>query len=195
LGIKTKLVANPITLHLAQRIVKPSFNITIGVKLFCEGFQFLENFTLRDLDKFHVIVLNTFLDAYKVNIFRKGGKMKVHAKVGFKLVNINVEYNFALVEVGINLVPLANEFELFSFLILIFLKVSQEELKPQGVRKAPAYILDSFNMFLKVLTNELSNGLPPCKKIDHKIRVVPGSALPSKAPYKLNKKELEELLK
>jgi hypothetical protein len=43
--------------------------------------------------------------------------------------------------------------------------------------------------------NELSNALPPCKKIDHKIKLVHGLALPFKAPYNLNKKELEELLK
>jgi hypothetical protein len=51
--------------------------------------------------------------------------MKVHTKVGFKLVNLNLEYNFALTEVEINLVALANEFKLLSFLILIFLRVSQ----------------------------------------------------------------------
>ncbi len=124
LGVKTKLVANPIIVHLAQGIVKPSFNVTIGLKLFCKGFQFLENFTPYDLDNFHVIVLNTFLDVYKVDIFHKGSKIKVHAKVDFKLINLNVQYNSALVEVGINLVALANEFELLSFLILIFLKVS-----------------------------------------------------------------------
>jgi hypothetical protein len=101
--------------HFAQGVIKPSFNVTIGVKLFCEGFQFLENFTLCDLDNFHVIVLKTFFNAYKVDIFRKGSKMKIHAKVDFKLVNSNVEYNSALVEVGINLVVLANEFELLSF--------------------------------------------------------------------------------
>jgi len=123
LGVKTKLVANPIIVHLAQGIVKPSFNVTIGLKLFCKGFQFLENFTPYDLDNFHVIVLNTFLDVYKVNIFHKGSKIKVHAKVGFKLMNLNVKYNYALVEVRINLVALANEFELL-ILILIFLKVS-----------------------------------------------------------------------
>jgi hypothetical protein len=39
-----------------------------------------------------------------------------------------VEYNFALVEVGINLVVLVNEFELFGFLILIFFRVSQGPL-------------------------------------------------------------------
>jgi hypothetical protein len=129
LGVKTKLMANPITVHLAQGIVKPSFNVTISVKLFCEGFQFLENFTFCDLNNFHVIVLNTFLDVYKINIFRKGSKMTIHTKVGFKLVNLNVEYNSALVEVGINLVALANEFELLIFLILIFLRFSQEKLK------------------------------------------------------------------
>ncbi len=106
-----------------------------------------------------------------------------------------MEYNSTLVEVGIYLVALANEFELLGFLFLIFLRVSQEELKTQGVRKPPTYILDSLNKFSKVLTNELSNALPPCKKIDHKIKVVPGSVLPSKALYKLNQKELEELFK
>jgi hypothetical protein len=41
--------------------------------------------------------------------------------------------------------------------------------------------------------NELSNALPSCKEIDHKIKVVLGSTLLSKAPYKLNQKELEEI--
>jgi hypothetical protein len=110
-------------------------------------------------------------------------------------VNLNVEYNFALAKVGINLVALTNEFELFSLLILIFLKISQEEPKPQGVRQLHVYILDSFNKFSKVLMNELSNALPPCKEIDHKIKVLHGSALSSKAPYRLNQKKLEELNK
>jgi hypothetical protein len=43
--------------------------------------------------------------------------------------------------------------------------------------------------------NELPNALPPCRKVDHKIEVVPSIALPSKAPYRLNQKELEELKK
>ncbi len=66
----------------------------------------------------------------KVDILHKGSKIKFHTKVGFKLVNLHVEYNFPLGEIGINLVALANEFELFSFFILMFLIISQEELKP-----------------------------------------------------------------
>ncbi len=43
-----------------------------------------------DLDHFDVIIGNTFLDAYEINIFRNG----VRAKCGFKLMNLNVDYNF-----------------------------------------------------------------------------------------------------
>jgi hypothetical protein len=46
--------------------------------------------------------------------------------------------------------------------------------------------LDSFNKFSDVLTNELLDALPPYKEVDHKIDVVLGMAMLSKAPYKLN---------
>jgi len=69
LGIKTKLVVDPIIVHLAQNIIKPSFNVTLGVELFCRGVQLFENFTLCDLNYFDIILRNTFLDAYEVNIF------------------------------------------------------------------------------------------------------------------------------
>jgi hypothetical protein len=71
--------------------------------------QFFENFTLCDLNNFDVIIGNTFLDAYKVNIFHNGGKLKVCAKCGFKLVNLDVDYNFALAKMGVNLVTLVSE--------------------------------------------------------------------------------------
>jgi hypothetical protein len=53
--------------------------------------------------------------------------------------------------------------------------------------------LDSFNKFSKIITNEFPNALPPCKEVDHKTKMVHGMAPPSKAPYKLNYKELEKL--
>jgi hypothetical protein len=45
---------------------------------------------------------------------------------------------------------------------------------------------------LEVLTYEMPNFLPPCKMVDL-IEMVPSLAMPSKAPYRLNQKELEEL--
>jgi hypothetical protein len=55
LGINIELVVDPITMQLAQGIAKLSFNITLGVRLFCGEVQRFEDFTLCDLQKFDVI--------------------------------------------------------------------------------------------------------------------------------------------
>jgi hypothetical protein len=47
---------------------------------------------------------------------------------------------------------------------------------------------------LEVLIDEIPNSLPPCKMVDF-IEMVPILAMPSKAPYRLNQKELKELKK
>jgi hypothetical protein len=39
-------------------------------------------------------------------------------------MNLNVDYNFALAEMGVNLVVLTNELESYSFLIFMSLEVS-----------------------------------------------------------------------
>jgi hypothetical protein len=51
---------------------------------------------LCDLDNFDGIIGNIILDAYKVYILRNGGRLKVCAKSGSKLMNLNVDYNYAL---------------------------------------------------------------------------------------------------
>jgi hypothetical protein len=89
--------------------------VAISVGLFCKGLQFFENFTLCDLDNFDVIIGNTFMFAYKVNCLRIGRKVRICAKIDFMLVNLNVEYNFVLRKVGINLAVLVNELKLHSF--------------------------------------------------------------------------------
>jgi Txe/YoeB family toxin of Txe-Axe toxin-antitoxin module len=110
-------------------------------------------------------------------------------------MNLNAYYNFALAKMGMNLVTLANELKSLSFLILMSLRVSQGDLKPQGVKQPLVCILDSLNKILEVLTNELPNALPRYKKVDHKIEMVLGSSMLLKAPYRLNQKELEKLKK
>jgi hypothetical protein len=95
----------------------------LRIKLFCRGVQFFENFTLCDLDNSNVIIGNTFLDAYKINILHNRGKLKVHANNGYKLMNLDVDYNFALAKMG-NLVVLTSELESLNFLIFISLEIS-----------------------------------------------------------------------
>jgi hypothetical protein len=65
-------MADPIIVQLAQGIAKPSLKIMLNV----EGVQFFENFILSDLNNFDAILGNTFLDAYKINIFYNRSKLK-----------------------------------------------------------------------------------------------------------------------
>jgi hypothetical protein len=60
--------------------------------------------------------------------------MRVHAKIGFKSKNLDVEYNYALVKVKVNLVTFAKKLKSPSFVILMSLRDFQWELKPQGAR-------------------------------------------------------------
>jgi hypothetical protein len=61
-------------MRLAQGIARPSFSVALNVGLFCKGVQYVENFTLCDLNNFDVILGNTFLDAYKIDFLYSGGK-------------------------------------------------------------------------------------------------------------------------
>ncbi len=81
---------------MAQGITRPSFNVVLRVKLFCGGIQFFKNFTLCDLDNFDVIIGNIILDAYQVYILHSGGRLKVCAKSGYKLMNLNAYYNYTM---------------------------------------------------------------------------------------------------
>lgn len=113
--VKIELMVDPIIVHFSQGIPRPSLSVAISVELFCRGLQFFENFTLCDLDNFDVIIGNTVMFTYKVNILRIRSKARICAKVDFMLVNLNAEYNFVLKKVGINSVALASELKLHSF--------------------------------------------------------------------------------
>jgi hypothetical protein len=114
-------------MHLVEGIARPSLSIMIGVKLSCKGVQFFENFTLCDLNNFDVILGNIFLDVYKVDILYNKNKVRAHAKVGSKLMNLNGRYNFnVFADIKVNLVDLANE--LNSPSILMSFKFSLMEL-------------------------------------------------------------------
>lgn len=53
--------------------------------------------------------------------------------------------------------------------------------------------MNVLNKFKDVVIKELPSDLSPRRGVDHKIDLVLGVILPSKAPYRLNQIELEEL--
>jgi hypothetical protein len=79
--IKTKEVNDPILVHMAQRMAKLTLKVALGVELLTKGVRLVKNFTLCDVDNFEAILGNTFLDVYKVDIFRSAHKARVCTKI------------------------------------------------------------------------------------------------------------------
>ncbi len=68
LGLKATKVAKPIQVWLTQWDVTPTKEVMFGIKLFCSGMKFKEDFMIIALNGFDVILGNTFLDAYHINM-------------------------------------------------------------------------------------------------------------------------------
>jgi hypothetical protein len=68
LGIKTEEVDDPVLVHMAQGMAKLMLRIMLGIKLCIRRVQLFEIFILCDLDSFEAMIMNTFLDAYEVDI-------------------------------------------------------------------------------------------------------------------------------
>jgi hypothetical protein len=127
-----------------------------------------------DLNSFDVILGNIFLNAYKKNIFHKQKKLRIYGKVGSKLMNLNGDYNSTKTKVEINLVVLTKELESPNFVVLMSLGVSKGEPKPKGTKQPIKCILDPFNKFSKVLTNECFYFFHPIKRLTTRLKCCMG---------------------
>ena len=63
----------------------------------------------------------------------------------------------------------------------------------EKVKLVPKCVEDVLKRYQDVMPEDLPNELPSRREVDHKIEVKPGTEPPSKAPYRLSQKELEEL--
>ena len=63
----------------------------------------------------------------------------------------------------------------------------------EKVELIPKCVKDLLKKYQDVMPDDLPNELPPRREVDHKIEVKPGTEPPSKAPYRLSQRELEEL--
>jgi len=71
-----------------------------------------------------------------------------------------------------------------------------DEYEPKEATKlvtSPKCIKQVLEEFPDVMPKELLEDLPPRRRVDHAIEVMPGVAPPAKAPYRMSHEELKEL--
>ena len=59
----------------------------------------------------------------------------------------------------------------------------------------PVEVQGILTEFSDVFPKDLPSGLPPARDIDHRIKLVPGTEPPHRAPYRMSPQELDELKK
>jgi hypothetical protein len=70
-------VAKPIKVHLTQGTVTLTCEMVLGAIFECNKAKFAKNFTICTFDGMEAILVNTFLDAYHVDVLRGSFKLKV----------------------------------------------------------------------------------------------------------------------
>ena len=78
---------------------------------------------------------------------------------------------------------------------MLFLCTTQDQFSNSVVGKLDPQLMSLLQEFADIMPKELLAHLPPQRAIDHCIPTIPGSFPPSKAPYKLNAMQLQELKK
>ena len=191
-GVAVVDTALPVKVKFAQESCEVA-QIARSVRFKAGVAKFEEDFTVCELGGVNVVLANTFLHYYGVEV-RQRPRLQV-VMVGsdgkpMPLPHIRVA---GLGGLGINLVSQQYLFEEQFVLILKeeFLNANTKgETLPFSYSSCIAQVLNEFE---DVLTNELPNELPPEREVDHKIELVPGTEHQNKALYRLNKTELVEL--
>ena len=155
--------------------------------------EFVESFTLCEMDEVDLILRDTFFEAHIVDVRRK----PVHLVVCHDSKEVTLQLIRTPMARGckLNLVSMEQmqDEQLVEVVQMEQMEGTRGEARKDG--PLPKHIRKVLGKYKDVLTNELPQELPPKREVDHKIEVKPGSKLPSKAPYRLNQKELLELKK
>jgi len=80
--------------------------------------KIFEMFMVCMLDGIEIILGNTFLNAYHIDVLKGISKLKTMVRLTYKLINLKVEYQASLIKVSIHLVSL-QELQHTSFLIFM----------------------------------------------------------------------------
>ena len=191
LGLPTKEVSKPINVRFAKGEPHQAREVALDVTIRSGTWEFVENFTLCEMDEVDVILGDTFFESHAVDVRRKPTRLVV-CRDG-KELELKLTRGPLVAGGKLNMVSL-NQMVEDQFVVI----AREEQLGDHKERvgtSVPRHIQEVLAKYGDVLTNELPMELPPRREVDHKIEVLPGAEPPSKAPYRLNQKELMELKK
>ncbi|XP_068669063.1 uncharacterized protein [Aristolochia californica] len=148
------------------------------------------DFTIVPMDDFKVILGMDFLTTCKAFILPSLGVVGILDEGGACMINgfkTNVTENVE----SINALQLKRGLKQGYSTYLM----ASCEVKEDVAQAIPKEMTRVLNEFRDVMPKELPPCLPPRRGVDHKIELEPGVKPPSKAPYRMAPKELEELRK
>jgi hypothetical protein len=108
------------------------------------------------LDGIGAILGNTFLNIYRVNVLKRGSKLKVITRLTNRYVSLKVEYQTNLAKVSIQVISL-QELQEISFLILMHVDECNTKVKTKRVKSWSTCISNTINKVSNVLMNKPLN--------------------------------------
>ena len=193
LGLPTRRAGKPINVRFAKGEPHEMKEVALHVNLKSGALEIVESFILCEINEMDLILKDTFFEVHIVDVRRK----PVHLVVCCDGKEVTLQLTRTPKAGGgkLNLVSME---QMQDVQLVVVVRMEQMEGTRGEARNdgpLPRHICKVLGKHKDVLTNELSQELAPKKEIDHKIEVIPGSEPPSKAPYRLNQKELLELKK
>ena len=97
-----------------------------------------------------------------------------------------------------NLVMLATKSEMIEFskdpnLVHVVLLYKDALLSTNDITSLPSGVVSVLQDFSDVFPEEVPAGLPPIRRIEHKIDLIPGASLPNRPSYRTNPEETKEI--
>ncbi len=182
LGLQLKESSKPIKVQFAKSKPHNTSKVATNVKVKCGKFSFVEDFTVCEMDGIDLILGNTFLDTYAIDI-RRRPSLKVVANVDGSEVELAITKSPIMLGTQIHLVA-SQGLSDTRFLVVMRVGVDGREKRlATRANSPPKCVTSVIHKFMDVLTMELPDALPPQREVDHKIEVVPRSQPPSKTPY------------
>ena len=189
LGLVPMRVDNPIEVMFAKGEPQVAGRVVGNVPIECGTWKGEESFTICEMDDIDVVLGLTFLEAFS-EVF-KGKKWELVIQSDGKEFVLPLTKSSGAFGGRLNFISVRELSEKFYMLVMRAREAGNGVV--EKVELVPKCVEDILKRYQDVMSKDLPNELLLRREVDHKIKVKLGTEPPSKAPYRLSQKELEEL--